>query len=370
MNKTFKYRIYPSKRQTTLLNKTLSRCCWLYNYLLEQRKNVWKQEQKSISYFDQCNSFKQLKQDHQALSTIYSQILQNTAARLDFAFKSFFRRIKSGEKPGFPRFKNKFRYNSFTYPQKGFKLLIDKQVIQLSKIGRVKIKLYRQIEGKIKTCTIRKTATGKWFITFSCVVSPKLISKSNKAIGIDVGLKTFAALSNGVRIKNPRFFRQEEKQLAKVQRKFSKLKKQNKERNKARKVIAYIHERISNRRHNFTHKIARKIVNHFGIIVVEDININQMQNGNFRGINKSIGDAAWRMFVDLLSYKAEEAGRKVIKVNPAYTSQTCSKCGQRHKLKLSERVFTCPFCNFILDRDHNASINILTLGMQSLGSNP
>lgn len=368
MKKTFKYRINPSKKQTTLLNQMLNECRWLYNHLLEQRKTAWEQNQETLSCFDQCNFFTQLKQEHPSLSIVHSQVLQNVATRIDLAFQAFFRRIKRGEKPGYPRFKGRFRYDSFTYPQFGFKIVDDKQVVQLSKIGRIKIKLHRPIEGKIKTCTIRRTATGKWFVTFSCEVNSKPLPESSETIGIDVGLETFATLSNGEKIENPRFFKHEEKALAKAQRKFSKREKDSPERNKARKVVAHVHEKISNKRHNFVHQTARKLIDRFGLIAVENLTINEMQKNNFHCINKSIGDAAWRMFVDSLSSKAVEADRKVIKVNPAYTSQTCSNCGQRHKLKLSERVFKCPFCDFTLERDHNASINILALGMQSLAS--
>lgn len=368
MKKTFKYRIWPSKKQTTLFNQTLNECRWLYNHLLEQRKTAWEKEQKSLSCFDQYKSLIQLKQCRRSLSNVHSQILQNVAVRIDLAFQAFFLRIKKGGKPGYPRLKGKFRYDSFTYPQSGFKVLDDKQVVQLSKIGRIKIKLHRPIEGKIKTCAIRRTATDKWFITFFCEVNSKPMQESSEAIGIDMGLETFATLSNGEKIENPRFFKQEEKSLARTQRKLSKQEKGSPERNKARKVVARIHERISNKRHNFAHQATRTLVNKFGIIAVEDLSINEMRKNNFRCINKSIGDAAWRMFVDSLSSKAADAGREVIKINPAYTSQTCSNCGQRHKLKLSERVFECPFCDFVLDRDHNAALNILTLGMKSLAS--
>ena len=365
MRKTFQYRLYPTAKQTTTLNQTLDGCRWLYNHFLEQRKNAWESKKKSLSRYDQSNTLKTLKKEYPFLEKIFSQTLQDVSTRVDLAFRAFFRRVKSGDKPGYPRFKGKFRYDSFTYPQSGFKLL--KNVVRLSKIGGVKIKLHRPIEGKIKTCTVRRTPTGKWFVSFACEIDNNPIEQPIKpAVGVDMGLEYFATLSDGEHIKNPRFFRQEEKILAKAQRKLSAQKKATKARKKARKVVARIHERIQWKRHNFCHQEARKLVNRFNTICVEDLSINDMKKDNFRCINKGIGDAAWRMFLDLLNYKAADAGKRVIKVNPAYTSQTCSQCGTRHKLKLSDRTFHCPCCSLSLQRDYNAALNILTLGMQGL----
>lgn len=369
MRKTFQYRIYPTKKQTAILEKTLDDCRWLYNHLLEQRKTLWESEKKSISCFNQCNTFKTLKQENPFLAEIHSQILQNVAVRIDLAFKAFFRRIKSGDKHGYPRFRGKFRYDSFTYPQSGFKIF--KNIVQLSKIGSIKVNFHRPAEGVIKICTIRRKPTGKWFVSFACEVDHKIIEKSvNPVIGIDMGLEKFATLSNGEQIENPRFFRKEEKSLAKAQRKLSAQEKGSKARTKARKVVAHVHERINNKRHNFAHQESRKLINRFNTICVENLSINEMKKDNFHSMNKSIGDAAWRMFLDFISNKAACAGQKCIKINPAYTSQTCSQCGNRHKLKLSDRIYHCPFCNLSLNRDFNASLNILSLGLQTLGLSP
>lgn len=368
MDKAFKYQIYPSKKQTKLFNHVLEECRWLYNCFLEQRKTSWETERKSISCMDQCYSIVQLKKDRSSLKTAPAQVLQEIAFRIEKTYHAFFRRVRKGEKPGYPRFKGKHRYDSFSYPQPGFKIIPEKKVVKLSKIGEIKIKYHRPIEGIIKTCTIKKAPTGKWFATFSCKVEPKPLTPSNKSIGIDMGLESFATFSNGTKIENPRFFKQEEQKLAKIQRKFSKQEKGTPKRTKLRKSIAHVYENISNKRLDFSHKLSREIINNFGIVSVENLSINEMRKNGFRCVNKSIGDAAWNIFLNFLSYKAEEADRKLIKVNPAYTSQTCSNCGVRHKLELSNRVFHCPSCNFSLDRDRNAAINILTLGMQSLTS--
>lgn len=366
MRKTFRYRIFPTRKQITTLEQTLDGCRWLYNHFLEQRKTAYKTEKKSLSRYDQSNTLKVLKEEHSFLTDVFSQSLQDVATRIDLAFRAFFRRVKQGQKPGYPRFRGKFRYDSFTYPQLGFKLL--KNVVRLSKIGGVKIKLHRPVEGTIKTCTVRRTPTGKWFVSFACDIDHKPVEQPvEPAVGIDMGLLSFATFSNGEQIGNPRFFRQKEKALAKTQRKLSKQKKGTPERAKARKVVARVYERITNKRHNFTHQEARKIVNKYNTICVEDLSINDMQKDNFRCINKSIGDAAWRQFLDLLKSKAECADKRVIKINPAYTSQDCNICGNRQKLKLSDRIYHCPCCSLSLDRDHNAAKNILGLGLQSVG---
>jgi len=248
---------------------------------LSREGNPGKKIKKSLTYYDQAKTITKLKKDKPNLCNIYSQVLRDAAIRVDRAFKGFFRRLKAKNgKAGYPRFKGKGRYDSFTYPQFGFS--ITDNGLKLSKIGTVKIKLHRPIEGKIKTCTIRKTATGKWYACFSveCELSP--LPKNEKAVGIDVGLEHFATLSNGEKIENPHFFKTEQKALAKAQRKLSRLKKGSTEWQKAKKVVARIHEKIANRRHNFVHQVARKIVNNFGVICIEGLDIKDMQKDNFR----------------------------------------------------------------------------------------
>jgi len=364
MLKTYKYRISPTKKQNCIMNQWLEECRWLFNHLLEERKNAWEQNKKSLNYYDQTNNLPSLKEQRPSLADIHSQVLQNVAVRIDLAFKAFFRRVKAGEKPGYPRFRGKGRYNSFTFPQSGFSL--DGNILKLSKIGNIKIIMHRPIDGEIKTCTIKRSATGKWYVMFSCECAIIPLPKNNKAVGIDVGLHSFATLSTGEQIEAPKFFRKEEKQLAKAQRKLSKVEKDSPERKKRRKVVVRIHERITWKRNNFTHQLSKKLINEFGIIVVEDLNINRMLHNHC--LAKSISDASWSDFFQLLMYKAECAGRQFVAVNPAYTSQDCSNCGHRQKMPLSERTFTCPCCGIILDRDYNASLNILRLGTQSQGS--
>ncbi len=361
MRKNFMYRLFPSKKQLKALNDTLEECRWLYNHLLERRKVAYEQGGKSLSLYQQQETFPILKAERPSLKQVHSQVLQNVAVRIDLAYKAFFRRCKAGEKPGFPRFKGRGHYDSITYPQSGFSITHDSRVC-FSKIGSVKMVYHRPIQGKIKTCTVRRSSTGKWYVSFSCEMEPEYLPETPTAVGIDVGLKTFATLSDGQEIENPRFFRSEEKALAKVQRKHSKLAKGTPQRRKHRKVVARVHERIAWKRQNFTHQQSRRVVNQFGTICVEDLEVNRMVHNHC--LAKSISDAAWSAFFAQLSSKAEGAGRQLVKVNPAYTTQTCSRCGHRQKMPLSERTYHCPCCLLSIDRDLNASVNILALGLQ------
>lgn len=363
MHKTsYLYRLYPTKKQERILRQILDECRWLYNHLLEQRKNSWEQTKKSLSLYDQINTFGKLKEERESLSGVHSQVLQNIAVRIDLAFQAFFRRIRKGEKPGYPRFKGEGRYNSFTFPQSGFRIV--REGLSLSKVGIVRIVLHRKVQGTIKTLTIRKSPTNKWYASFACLFEEKTMRKNKLQIGIDVGLSSFVTLSNGEQIHPPKFFRKDEKALAKVQRKFSKTEKDTPERKRQRQIVARIHERIKFRRENFAHQLSRKLVNRFGFIAVEDITVNRMLHNHC--LAKSISDAAWSQFFRYLSYKAEYAGRKVVKVNPAYTSQDCSRCGHREEKPLALREHRCSCCGYITDRDHNAAQNILRLGLESL----
>ncbi|MEW6207132.1 MAG: transposase [Acidobacteriota bacterium] len=363
MLKAFKYRIYPSCAQVATLERTLGLCCELYNAALQERRDAYRQAHKSIGYQDQQNQLPDIKEIRPDLNTVHSQVLQEVLRRLDKAFDAFFRRVKAGEKPGFPRFRARSRYDSFTYSQTGF--AIEGGKLRLSKIGKVKTKWHRPIEGKIKTLTITRTATGKWFACFSVECELEALPVTREMTGIDCGLKEFAVLSNGEAIENPRFFRAEEKQLAKAQRKLSAETPGTPKRRKQRKVVARVHERITNKRKDFAHKESRKLANRFGIIVFENLNIRGMLK-NTR-LAKSIADAAWNGLVQFTTYKAENAGRRVVQVNPRNTSQACSGCGSVVEKSLSVRIHSCSVCGLTLDRDHNAAINILTLGLQSLG---
>jgi putative transposase len=369
MRKTFKYRLYPTKQQQRLLDAQLEECRWLYNELLAARRAAWEQRQSSLRLYDQQATLPALKVARPALAGVQSQVLQNVAVRIDLAFQAFFRRVKAGETPGYPRFRGKGRYDSITFPQVpvGCRLEADSKRVRIANVGPVKVILHRPLDGTPKTATISHSSTGKWYVCFSCeCAEPAPLPEIGQQGGVDVGLRTFATLSTGAEIPNPRFFRQEERALAKVQRRLSIEDKGTPERARRRQIVARVHERTRWRRSDFAHQHSRRIVNQFDLVAVEDLSVNRMMHNHC--LAKSIHDAAWSQFASLLSYKAAWAGRRYVAVNPAYTSQDCSQCGHRQALSLSDHTYTCPCCGVMLDRDLNASLNILRLGQQSLAS--
>ena len=366
MKKAFKYKIYPTKKQTRILNEWLMLCCETYNAALDERKSAYRMAGVSLSYLQQCAELPACKEVRPELSLVNSQVLQDVVKRVDRAFEGFFQRVAQGSKAGYPRFKSRFRYDSLTFKQYGnsFSFAQDGKLV-LSKIGHVKIVLHRRLQGIPKTATLSRTSTGKWYVSIACdEVEPSSVPPSNQQVGVDVGLKTFAYLSDGTTIENPRFFRQEEKALAKAQRKLSKEKKGTRQRERRRRVVARVHERIEHRRENFIQQQTRQLVNRYGLLALEALMVRSMIK-NPR-LAKSIADAAWSAFVRVLLAKAEEAEREIIRVNPAYTSQTCSACGHRQEMPLSVRVYDCTNCGLVIDRDHNASMNILHEALNEL----
>jgi len=221
--KVFQYRLYPTSAQATAMQAALNECRWLYNRPLEERTLAWEGTDTSVGLYDQINRIGVLKGERGTLAGVHSQVLQNVAVRIDLAFKAFFRRVKAGEKPGYPRFRGYGRYDSFCYPQAGRKggYWIDGARVFLSRIGHVKAVIHRPLEGMVKTCCVKRTATGKWFVAFSCEVENTPLPAVDRAVGIDVGLTTFATLSDGSEVANPRFFRTDERALAKVQRRLA-----------------------------------------------------------------------------------------------------------------------------------------------------
>ncbi len=386
MKKSFRYRLYPTKKQETILDSQLALCCELYNAALQERRDAYRMCGKNITFTLQSAQLPHIKEVRPEYEAIYSQVLQDVLHRVDKAFRAYFRRVKAGEEPGYPRYKSGFRYNSLTYPQTGFG--IDEEgKLSLAKIGHIKMVQHRPFKGVIKTCTITRSPTGKWHVCFSCdEVEANILPPSHEQVGIDVGLKTFAYLSTGEQIDNPRFFREEEAALVRAQHKLSKAEKGTKERAKRRKVVARIHERIRHRRENFVQQESRKLVNRFGLIAVEALVVRTLvkrpkpkrdegtgqylpnRASSKAGLNKSIADAAWSAFFAALISKVEETERTVIKVPPAYTTQTCYDCGHTQEMPLSVRVYTCEYCGGMRDRDHNASLNILqtALGRQGV----
>jgi putative transposase len=339
-----------------------------WNATLAIRKNAWEGEKRSVSLYDTNKMLTSWKGEYAELKQVHSQVLQNVQERVNLAFQAFFRRVKGGaDKVGYPRFKSYGRYDSFTFKQSGFELLDNR--VMVSKIGAIKIIQHRPVEGRIKTLTIQRDALGNWYACFACEVEPSPLPYNDAAVGIDLGLTTFATLSNGLTVDNPRFFRRDEVELGRAQRRWDKDKTP-----KRRKVIAHIHQRMANRRKDFAHQLSRELVNTYGALIFETLTIKNMLHtcpgGRCQGnhnLAKSISDASWRRLIMDCTYKAEWAGRAVVLVDPRGTSQRCSGCGSVVRKDLSVRVHDCPVCGLVLDRDLNASLNIEALGLESLG---
>ena len=356
MLRTHKYRLYPTKNQSSKLENTIDICRILYNSALIDRINTYKNTGKGLTYNEQCRILTSDKNKHDCLNTIHSQVLQDTLKRVDKAFKNFFRRLKNKDKKaGFPRLKKEGRLHSFTYPQYGFE--VENNKLSLSKIGSIRLKMHRALEGKIKTCTITKEID-RWY---ACITVEKELDIVKKAvsnpIGIDVGIKNFAVLSDGDTIENPKYLRKSEERLIKAQKLLSRKKKGSKNRKKQRMLVAKQHRKIKNQRLDFQHKVSRQLVNTYDLIAFEDLNVKGMVKNHH--LAKSIHDAGWSQFIGFVIYKAEEAGNYNIPVNPYRTSIECSNCGNPVFKTLADRIHKCPHCGLELDRDHNASINIL-----------
>lgn len=375
--KAFKFRLYPTKKQEQRLQWTLDRCRELYNAALTERKEAYRMAGKTISYYEQKRDLPEIKADIRSeYQEIHSQVLQDVLLRVEKAYKAFFRRVKAGKKPGYPRFQGYNRYDSFTYPQAGFSLTHDSRIV-FSKIGSIKVKLHRAIKGMIKTCTIKREGT-HWYVVFVCEVENEPLPESNEGVGIDLGLLHFAALSTGEMIENPRYLRQAEQKLQALQQSLARKKRGSHRRRKTVKRIAKAHHKVRNQRHDFLHKVSRKLVDQYSLIVFEKLQPANMskrpkpkqdEHGTYvpngaeakAGLNKSIADAGWATFQQYCVYKAVCADRTILFVNPRYTSQICSGCGAVKKKTLDERWHSCK-CGTELDRDHNSAITILALG--------
>ncbi len=382
IRKAFKYRLYPTPKQEHTLLFVLRRCRALYNSALEERKAYYQMRRKSLGYTQQAAELAEIKAAFPAYQDIHSQVLQDVLRRLDKAFAAFFRRIRNGEKPGYPRFQGQGRYDSFTYPQSGFALA--GEVLTLSKIGDLKVRLHRPMVGQVKTVTIKRDVN-HWYATFSCEVEEEPLPPCEEAVGIDLGLLHFATLSTGETIENPRLYRRGLKRLTLLQQARDRKKRGSHRRKRAALALAKAHRKVRNQRKDFHHKAARSLVSRFGLIVFEDLQITNMSaapepkpapekegvylpNGAAAkaGLNTSILDAGWGQFQQLCVAKAASAGRRVLFVDPSNTSQLCSGCGRLVPKDLDVRWHSCPYpdCGLELDRDHNSAKIILCRGQE------
>lgn len=357
MRKSFKYRLYPNKKQIALIDNQLLEACRLYNCALEHRIWQYKGAGNSISYKDQSSELKQIRKDGLCGLENFSAC-QDVLRRLDKTFKAFFGRIKKGSKPGFPRFKPAKRYDTLTFPSYGDGCKVKENKIYMQGIGDVHMRLHRPIEGEIKTVSVTRT-NGKYYVIFSCVIEKNILPKTGSIIGVDMGLESLLIDSNGNFVDNPRWFKNNQSKLRVLQRSVSRKKKGSTERKKAVSLLSRCHEKTSNQRKDFLHKLSKKIVEENDVICIENLNIKGMASGLFA---KSVNDASWGLFFQMLDYKAENADRQVVKVNPRGTSQRCNKCGTVVKKELSDRWHKCVTCGESVHRDVNSAKEILRLG--------
>jgi putative transposase len=355
VRKTFKYKLDPTPEQEQAMAFVLRRCCELYNAGLQERRDAWQKCGASVTIAGQSAQLPAVKDVRPEYQGIHSQVLQDVLTRLDKAFQAFFRRIREGQTPGYPRFHSAARYRSFTYKQFGNGAALDNGFLVLSKIGRIRVHWSRPIEGTPKTVTVSREADG-YYVCFSCAEVPvQPLPPMGQETGIDMGLASFATLSNGEHIFNPRHYCKAERRLKTAQRCVSRRKKGSHRRRKAVTLLAKAHQKVQ--RQDFHHKEARKLLAAHDTIYLEDLQVANMVRNH--SLAKSISDASWAQFRAILEAKAGYAGRRVVAVPPAYTSQDCSGCGRRVLKSLSVRTHICPSpdCGLVLDRDENAARN-------------
>ena len=362
MRRAFVYRLYPTKRQQLALIEHLDATRRLYNAALEQRRTVWHSRRTTISVYEQKRELPDLRRSEEQLGRVHTHACQEVLFRLDRAFRAFFRRVKAGQTPGYPRFKGRDRWDSLVFSEHGNGAKLTGDRLYVFGVGHLKAKLHRSLQGRIKTVTLKRSCRGHWSVVFSCDEVPaRTFPEAIAEIGVDVGLTSFATLSTGEQIENPRWYRQTEDTLVAAQQVLSVKKQGTSARRQARQRVARLHEKIREQRRDFHHKLAHRLVSGHDLIAVEGLQTKDLIDQSSTGLAKSITDAAWGQFLTILGAKAEEAARRFVKVPPRGTSSTCSGCGRLEPKALSERVHRCP-CGLVLDRDHNAAINVLRLG--------
>jgi putative transposase len=364
MKSAYKFRIYPKPSQAMALDQALYLCRKLYNAALEERVTAYKVAGLSIGVATQINELPELKTGLPEYKTVYAQVLQDIPRRLNKAFDGFFRRVRECRKgkkikAGFPRFKGRNHFRSITYPQGGFRVLPNGH-LEVSRVGIIRMFKHRDIEGTIKTCTLKKDAVGDWFAILTTELPDVPLKKPRTRQSVDLGLIDIVRFSAGDKIPAPKMLRKSEDDVKRLQRRLSKKNFGSKRREEARRKLAKAHRRIERQRDDFLHKLSKGLVDRADVTVFEGLNIQDMLKSH--QFAKSILDASWGKLMNYTAYKAANAGKLVEFVDPRGTSQICSRCGETVQKPLSERLHLCPQCGFCLDRDWNAALNILKRG--------
>lgn len=356
MIKTYRYRLYPSKPQARLLERTLETCRRWYNQCLAERRDAYEQRAETVGKFAQLAKVKELKASSPYAAGVHSHVLQVVVADLDKAFQAFYRRVKAGDAPGYPRFRGRNRFDSFGFKEYGNGFKVDGRRLRLSGIGRVAVRWHCPIEGQAKTVRIVRRA-GRWFACFACEVEPSVLPSTEREVGIDLGIASLITTSDGEKVAHPARYRAAQRKLRICQRRVARRTKGSANRRKAVRMLQQQHERVANQRKDFLDKLVNRLIACYDRIALEDLRITNLVRN--RHLAKSILDAGWGYLIQHLTCKAAEAGRVVLLVNPRFSSKTCSQCGYVFQEQtLADRWITCS-CGLSLDRDHNAAINIL-----------
>lgn len=369
MLRAYKYRLYPTKEQKTLINKNIGCTRFVFNYFLNERINAYKNENKTLTYNDNASSLTFLKKELKWLKEVDSIGLQQTLKDLNLAYQNFFRRIKKGENPGFPKFKSKRNpKQSYRTQNVNNNIQVFDNQIKLPKLGLVSFKNSREFNGKINSATISRTSTNKYFVSILVKTEIYNLPKIDNSIGLDLGIKDFLITSNGEIIKNPKFLRKLEDKLKFQQRALSRKKLYSRNWYKQKLIIARIHEKITNVRNDYLQKLSTKLIKENQIICLEDLNVSKMLQE--KKISKLISEVSWSKFTDMLKYKANWYGRTISIVDKYFpSSQLCYTCKYQNKevKDISLREWVCPNCNTLNQRDINASKNILAEGLKLIG---